>query len=239
VDDSAEEFFLYEKYLAGTDFQPLPARSVREARDALVRVRPRAIVLDVLLRGEDAWELLVDLKRNDATRNIPVMVVTTLDDEEKARALGADAFWRKPIDRQRLLQRLTQLTAPETIRRILVVDDEEISRYVLRQHLMTPRHVVTEAASGTEALERARLERPDAICLDLAMPDLDGVEVLKRLRADPTTRGIPVLVVTARPLLAGERREVLRKSHGILPKESLSRERALAALEEAFQRAGA
>ena len=75
---------------------------------------------------------------------------------------------------------------------MLVVDDEEMFRYVLRQHLLAARHVIFEAATGDEALRLARAERPDVICLDLEMPDIDGAEVLRRLREDPGTRDIPV-----------------------------------------------
>ena len=102
--------------------------------------RPRAMVLDVLLRGEDSWAFLAEVKRRDDTRDIPIVVVTTVDDERKGAALGADAYCVKPVDRHGLLHVLTRLTSPETIRRILIVDDEEIARYVLRQHLTAPRH---------------------------------------------------------------------------------------------------
>ena len=118
-------------------------------------------------------------------------------------------------------------------RRILVVDDEEVSRYLLRQHLLTPGHVISEAPGGAEALRLARSERPDLICLDLAMPEPNGAEVLRQLRADAETRDIPVLVVTSRHLDEDERRRLLEDADGILSKEA-SRESALAAVERAL-----
>jgi signal transduction histidine kinase/CheY-like chemotaxis protein len=234
VEDAAETLLVYEKFLAGTPFQMLSARTVREAREALAAFRPAAIVLDVLLPGEDAWELLAELKRREPTRRIPVLVVSTVDDERKGTALGADAYCVKPIDRQRFVQLLTRLTAPEVVRRILIVDDEEVSRYVLRRHLMTPQHVLLEAATGTDALRQARRERPDVICLDLTMPGVDGLSVLRALKDDPETRGIPVVIVTSRSLGEAERREILSMAAGILPKERVSREAAIAAIDEAL-----
>jgi signal transduction histidine kinase/CheY-like chemotaxis protein len=234
VDDSAETVLLYEKFLAGADFQVLAARSVREARDALAAARPRAIILDILLRGEDTWELLAELKRRPETKSIPLVVVSTVDDERKGIALGADAYFVKPIDRQRLVHTLTRLTAPETVKRILVVDDEEISRYVLRQHLLTPRHLVAEAATGTEALGIARTDPPDVICLDLSMPDVDGFEVLRQLRGDPATASIPVVIVTSRHLADADRRALGEMGSAVLAKEDISRERVLATVEQAI-----
>ena len=101
-------------------------------------------------------------------------VVTTIEDERKAFALGADVYCRKPVDRQHLLDFLAPLAAPDTSKRVLVADNEEVFRYVLRQHLLAARHVISEAATGEEALRLARVERPDLICLDLGMPDIGG-----------------------------------------------------------------
>ena len=142
--------------LGSAGFQVLGARTLREARDALATFRPRAIILDIMLKGEDAWTWLTELKRSPDLRDIPVAVVTTVEDEGKALALGADAYCCKPVDRQRLVELVTRLAAPESVKRVLVADDEEIFRYVLRQHLLAGRHVISEAASGEEALRLAR-----------------------------------------------------------------------------------
>lgn len=234
VEDSAETILVYEKYLAGSGFQVLPAYSVREAREALAAVRPRAIVLDIALRGEDGWGFLMEMKRRDDYRDVPVLVVTTIEDERKAIALGADGFCLKPVERRQLLHALTRLTAPHALRRILIVDDEEISRYVLRQHLMTPEHVIWEAATAEEALRVAREERPDVVCLDLTMPEADGHEVLRRLKTDPQTSGIPVVIVTAQPLDDDVRRR-LALAAGLLSKQGISRESALATIDAAIR----
>jgi CheY-like chemotaxis protein len=235
VEDSNETLLLYEKMLATSDFQVLPARTLRAARDALAAFRPCAIILDILLRGEDCWTFLAELKRRPDTQEIPVALVSTVDDRSKALALGADACCVKPIDRQTLLQTVTKLVAPESMKRVLIVDDEEISRYVLRQHLLTPRHVISEAGSGAEALRMARTDRPDVICLDLMMPEVDGYEVLHRLKADPATRDIPVVIVTSKHLEESERRGLLDRAATILSKDLVSREAAVAAVDEAIK----
>jgi len=235
VEDRSETLLIYEKMLGSAGFQVLGARSLRDARDALAAFRPRAIVLDIMLKGEDAWTLLTELKRRPQLRDIPVAVVTTVEDEAKALALGADAYCRKPVDRQRLLEIVTQLATPERVKRVLVADDEEVFRYVLRQHLLAAQHLISEAATGEEALRLARTERPDVICLDLGMPDIDGTEVLRQLRADPGTRGIPVVVVTAMPLDEAARGQLGQLAAHVLSKDGVSREGVLAAVRAAMR----
>jgi CheY-like chemotaxis protein len=133
------------------------------------------------------------------------------------------------------VQTLAQLTAAEAVKRVLIVDDEDISRYLLRQHLLAPNRLVSEAATGTDALRQVRAEPPDLICLDLMMPDLDGFEVLRALKSDPATRGIPVVVVTSKPLTA-EDREMLRSfGTSIVAKDAVLRENAFAAVENAIR----
>jgi CheY-like chemotaxis protein/two-component sensor histidine kinase len=235
IEDSGETLLIYEKMLAGTTFQLMPARTVREAREALAVFRPRAIVLDILLRGEDTWGFLAELKRRPDLRGIPIAVISTVEDRAKSLALGADVYCAKPIDRQTLLQTLTCMVEPETVKRVLIVDDEEISRYVLRQHLLTPRHVISEACDGTEALRIAHAEQPDVICLDLMLPELDGYEILRRLKADPATQEIPVVIFTSKHLEENERLGLLEWVPTILSKELVSRESAVAAIDEAIR----
>jgi CheY-like chemotaxis protein/two-component sensor histidine kinase len=238
VEDSPETLLIYERLLAGSAFQMLPARTVREAHLALTAFRPRAIVLDIVLRGEETWGFLAELKRRPDTQDVPVLVLSTVDDPDKALALGADAYCVKPIDRQTLLHELLRMVDPQNVKRVLVVDDEEIFRYVLRQHLVTPHHAIFEAANGREALRIAQAEHPDVICLDLMMPEVDGFEVLRQLKGDPGTRDIPVVVITSKALDDGERHALLGAAATILPKDRVSREEAVAAVDEALRLAG-
>ncbi|HEV8128631.1 MAG TPA: ATP-binding protein [Candidatus Eisenbacteria bacterium] len=236
VEDSVDTAMLYEKYLIGAGCQVLHARTSREAREALTLMKPRVIVLDVLLQGEDSWALLAELKRRPETQDIPVVLATTVEDQAKAISLGADAYLVKPVDRQRLTQQVMSLARPERVRRVLVVDDEEISRYLIRQSLASPHIEVLEAANADEALRLAAREQPGAICLDLMMPEVDGEQVLRKLKGDHRTREIPVFIVTSKALDPVEREQLLGLAAGVITKESLSRERILARVEEAMRR---
>jgi len=237
IEDSAEELLVYEKYLKASGFQVVPAATIRQARHALEHVKPVAIVLDILLRGEDTWKLLAELKTNATTRGVPVIVVTSVDDERKGLSLGADAYAVKPIERRWLLDQLRRVTGQQAIRRVLLIDDDEVSRYLMRRLLDDLPCVITEASSGTAGLRQARQNPPEAILLDLGMPDLSGEAVLERLRADPATAAIPVVIVTSRVLDDAERARLAREAVAIVDKGS-DRRVAAAQLRGALTAAG-
>ncbi len=236
VEDNREALFIYEKYLKGTEFQVVPAQDLKEARRALDEFKPIAIVLDVLLQGEHSWNLLQDLKQNSATKDIPVFVVTVVENQSKAMALGATAFHAKPIDRAWLLNQL-QATLNRHEGQILMVDDDEIARYLLQGLLSGSGHRLLEAQGGVEGLRVARLSKPNLIILDLSMPDLSGFEVLETLKRDPETREIPVVIYTSQSLDSEERAR-LQEAVDIVPKGASSREAAETRFAEAMVRAG-
>jgi signal transduction histidine kinase/CheY-like chemotaxis protein len=238
VEDSFETLLLYEKFLKGSSFQVVPARTLREGQQALAQVRPRAIILDVLLRGEDTWRFLAELKAQPATRDIPVVVATTVEDRAKSLALGADAYCTKPVERRWLIDRLTELTSGARAKKILVVDDDEVWRYVIRQLVADPGRIVLEAGNGLEGLARARSEAPDLVVLDLTMPGMAGDEVLSALRADPATRDIPVVVVTSKPLGAGERERLSAQALAVFSKEQMSADTAGESMRRVLADAG-
>ncbi|HMB03512.1 MAG TPA: ATP-binding protein, partial [Isosphaeraceae bacterium] len=200
VEDDPATIYLYEKYLQGTGFRVLPANGIEEARRVLAEVRPSAVVLDILLEAESGWTLLTELKQKDETRAIPILVLTRIDGKERSLALGADEFCLKPVDRDWLVAKLRALARDGPVETVLVVDDYEVDRYVLHAPLAELGYRVIEAEDGHEALRRAREDRPQAIFLDLIMPDLTGFEVLERLKSDPETATIPVIIHSSKVL---------------------------------------
>ncbi|HET8569714.1 MAG TPA: ATP-binding protein [Candidatus Limnocylindria bacterium] len=236
VEDSPETVFTYEKLLKGTGFQVVSADTVERARELLRHVTPVAITLDVLLQEESTWDLLAELKGDPATASIPVLVVTVVDNQKKAVFTGADAFAVKPVDRAWLLQHLRAAQRRSAREKVLIVDDDDVSRYVLQSLLADTRFAVVQASSAAEGLRKARTERPTVVIVDLAMPDLPGEEVIRRLKADPETRDIPVIVCTSRPF-DGILSPPLNEAVAILSKDARDREAATAALRDALARA--
>ncbi len=232
VEDAFEDQLFYEKLLKHTPFQQLGVRTLAEARQAVARVRPAAIMLDIRLQSEEAWQFLCQLKDAPQTRDIPIVVISAVNDRPKALALGASAFALKPVDRGWLLGTLSEVTA-SSLTRVLIVDDQEVMRTILGEFLNDGAHVTVHAATGEEGLRKARGEHPDVILLDLGLPDINGRDVLRHLKADPETRHLPIVIVTSARLDRTDRSEILRLADGLVSKDSLTREVVVDALHRA------
>jgi signal transduction histidine kinase/CheY-like chemotaxis protein len=237
VEDNKEALFIYDKYLKGTQFQVVPARSLKDARKALSEFRPAAVILDVLLQGEQSWELLSELKKSPLTANIPIFVITVVENRQKAIALGADSFHSKPVDRAWLVEQLKGVGDRQSDVQVMIIDDDEVARYVLKTVLNQMDIKFVEAASGREALERIAEEKPNAIILDLSMPDLNGYQVLNALKADSATAEIPVIIYTS-SVLDSRQIELLREAVAVVSKQARSREDSLENFTDAFRKAG-
>ncbi|HEX2446498.1 MAG TPA: ATP-binding protein [Vicinamibacterales bacterium] len=233
IEDAFDAQLFYEKILKGSPFQTLAARNLREARQALSRFRPAAIILDIVLAGEDGWTFLGQLKHAPETQAIPVLVVSTIDDRAKGMLLGADVYAVKPVDRRWLVETLGRLTGIGPPRRVLLVDDQEATRYVLMQFLSTGHYAAIEAQTGEEGIQKAREEQPDVILLDLGLPDMNGREVLRRLKAEPATTQIPVVIVTSARLSRKEHAMLAGSVAAVVSKDSLTRELITGAIHQA------
>ena len=238
VEDDRRSLFVYERYLSMAGFRVIPARTVQTAREVLGRELPVAVVLDVVLEDETTWAFLADLKRDPRTQHVPVLVVTVSNKGQMARALGADEFWLKPIDQTRLLAKLKGLTAAPPVK-VLVVDDDERARYLMRRHLGSHPYHLFEAATGEEAVQLAQHERPHVIFLDFLLEHMTAFDVLDELKSNPNTRGIPVIVVTSHVLDAAARERLSRNTEGVIAKQNLSRELAINRIRDARRRGGA
>jgi len=238
VEDDRKTIFIYEKYLAMAGFQVVPARTVAEAERLLETFRPAAIVLDIMLDGENSWSFLTRLKRDPQTQDIPALVVTVTNKEQKARALGADEFWLKPVDQDLLLRKLRSLKVASPPTRVLVIDDDERARYLIGKLLDAGPFELIEASTGPDGVAAARRHRPHIILLDFLLEGITAFDVLDELKADPLTRTIPVIIVTAHTLESRDRERLSSQTDVILSKESLSRELAINRIRDALSKAG-
>ena len=238
VEDDRRSMFVYERFLAMAGFQVVPARTVEAAREALARELPAAIVLDVMLEEETTWRFLGDVKRDPRTQHVPVLVVTVTNKEERARALGADEFWLKPIDQDRLLRKLKSLVRSDRVVKVLVIDDDDRARYLIRKHIAGTPYELLEAATGDEGVRLAQEQLPHVILLDFLLEEATAFDVLDDLKADPRTRGIPVIIVTSHVLDDSERKLLAAGTEAVISKQNLSRELAINRIRDALRKSG-
>ena len=190
------------------------------------------MVLDLRLHGHDSWDLLAKLKRQGQTESIPLIVVSALDDRQKGFALGADAYGVKPITREWLIETLNALVPRSPAVRVLTVDDEETARFIIREMLPTADYEVLEATSGRDGLKRAREVAPDVVLLDMRLGDMSGAELSERLREDPATAAVPIIVVTSQRLSSDDERR-LGSDCAVLSKSGLTRHALRTAIRQA------
>ncbi len=224
VDDSPDMLLMYKHYLNDSGFQLLPARTTREAEEALERIAPRIIVLDIVLRSESTWAFMARLKNDPRTAEIPVVVVSTLEDQPKAYHLGAAGYLVKPLSRETLLRELNGLINRPRPVEILIIDDDERDRYVLKQKLKGAAAILREAPSGLQGFHSACETTPDVIFLDIRMPGMTGFETLDLLKSEKKLKEVPVIIVTSQELSQRERDHLLHKAYAIVGKDVSSRE---------------
>ncbi len=226
VEDNPQAAEILARHLDGGGFRIETARTGIEAVAMARNLKPVAITLDILLPEIDGWEVLTRLKADEVTRNIPVVVVTVIDNPTLGRALGALDYFVKPVDGAALLSRLGEYTfttkvATESIR-VLVVDDEPSNLDLLVALLEPAGFTVLKATGGKEGIAAAKSEIPNLVLLDLMMPGVTGFDVVEALRGDDATRSIPIMVLTAKTLTAEDKQALNGHVAAIFQRQSVA-----------------
>jgi signal transduction histidine kinase/CheY-like chemotaxis protein len=239
IEDEPSAARLLRTYAESMEVEVAVANDGERGLDAARDRSPDAIVLDVLLPGMDGWEVLRELKSDPSTRNIPVIIVTIVDEREVGLALGAVDYFVKPVDRVALIDRLSRLTLTTKVKqrevRVLAVDDDPAAVAMVEAALGPEGFTVVPAYDGRQALVLARERPPDLVICDLLMPDLDGFGVVSALKAEPRTEEVPIIVLTAHELSADEKSRLNGKILGVVDKG----EAAAAGLRNWLVRVGA
>ena len=220
VEDDRQAAMAFEAHLRETEFQPILVSTVEQAEAWMSRHTPRAVVADVYLGDEPIWQYVG--RWRELSPQIPILVTSAYAEPLVALKRGANAFLPKPLDAASLLGELRRLTAQIGARRILLVDDNEVSRYILREILDQPWLQIDEASNGTDALAAVDQSLPDGMILDLLMPDMSGFDILKTIRAHPRTEHLPVLIYTSKFLSESERKQLEGLNAQIVRKEDVS-----------------
>jgi CheY-like chemotaxis protein len=229
IDDEPAVRDLMQRYLTKEGFRVITAAGGDEGLRRARELRPDAITLDVMMPGLDGWAVLSALKADPAVADIPVVMLTIVDDKNLGYALGASDYLTKPIDRDRLV---AVLDKHRRDRPVLVVDDDVALRQLLRRMLEPEGFKVVEAENGRVALERLRELTPSVVVLDLMMPEMDGFEFVAEFRRHEAWRAIPIVVITAKDLTREDRERLNGYVQRILQKGTHGRDELLAEVRE-------
>jgi CheY-like chemotaxis protein len=223
-----------EPFLSHAGYEVVIAASAQEALRKAVQLQPLAVLIDTQLPPNGGSGLVYDLRRESKTKDIPIVLTSKINKESLPFDIGQADFLTKPIDRQQLLQMMVKFDlladgkrGKKTPSSILIVDDDPQNIRLVKAMLKPFNMEVMVADGGKAGLELALKKKPDMIILDLMMPDVDGFEVVSKLREDPAGSQIPILIYTAKNITSEDRERLQGNIQTIIQKGDFGKDRFL------------
>ncbi len=234
IDDNPEAIDIICKYL-GEDYTVVGLLGGDDAVEKAKQIKPMAITLDIMMPRKDGWEVLRELKNDPETQDIPVIVLSIVDDQRMGFSLGAAEYIVKPVEKELLLKKLKTLEKAEKFKRILIVDNEPTTVRMMGRVLEEAEYQVTTAYNSQDAVKSIENFKPDLIVLNLTVPEI-GFDVIEYLKAARGMKDIPLIVLTQKELSDAEREQLNGRIRGILNKVILSKEDLLKELKNTIQK---
>ena len=210
IEDDPVAAQLIQSQLASSGYEAIVCEELSRAVEIAARLRPDAITLDLLMKPTNGWELLLQLKNEPVTAQIPVIVITIVDQPALGTTLGADEYLVKPVEQSALRAAIERcLAAREGLklaRPVLVVEDDAATREVIAELLSRQGYAIATAADGAQARAWMSAYLPALVILDLMLPKVSGFELLSEWRGSPRTANLPVFVLTSKDLTQEEER---------------------------------
>ncbi|MCB8943052.1 MAG: response regulator [Ardenticatenaceae bacterium] len=231
IDDDPIVRDLMQRFLVKEGFHVETASGGQQGVEMALQLQPNLITLDVMMPDMDGWSVLSKLKANESTANIPVIMLTMLDDRERGFALGATDFVSKPIDRELLLRVLQRHQAQQPDAPVLIVEDDEPTREMMQKMLEKEGWTVDTAANGRIALEHTQLRKPALILLDLMMPEMDGFQFAVEFRKQSDVQHVPIIVITAKDLTPEDQLRLNGYVETIVKKEAYGRDTLMSEIQ--------
>jgi PAS domain S-box-containing protein len=228
IDDDTSARNLLKRNLEAAGHDVILAKNGKEGLSLARKHKPALITLDVVMPGQDGWAVLQQLKGDVALQDIPVIMISMIDNKTMGRALGAVDHMSKPVNRKKLKELVNRYIQKGTA---LVVEDDPAAREVVVRAFKSEGWTAVEAVNGKEGLERFGETEFDLIILDIMMPVMDGFKFIKELRATDKGRNVPVVVLTAKDLTKKERTKLKGNVQEIFLKEETSVEELLAEID--------
>jgi signal transduction histidine kinase/CheY-like chemotaxis protein len=220
VDADPNAFAMIEPAFRTSEFQLIHVESVERAENWLERHKPSAVICD--MDSSTAWDFLRFFPQEPGVK-VPFIAVTIPEDWPRTLDMGATLAISRPLDAGNLLREVRGITKQEQPKKLLLVDDNDLSLYILRELLDRPWLNLVEAHNGLEALAMIETEQPDAVILDLVMPGMGGFEVLEQLRSQEQTRKLPVIVYTSKVLTSQEQIRLNTLEASLIAKSDVTR----------------
>ncbi|MEW6570431.1 MAG: response regulator [Nitrospirota bacterium] len=234
IDDNPEAIDIIRKYL-GKEYRVVGVLSGEQAVERAKEIKPLAITLDIMMPKKDGWQVLRELKSEPETQDIPVIVLSIVDDRRLGFSLGAAEYMVKPVDKRVFLRKLKNLERMRKIKRVLVVDDEPETVRLIGSVLKEAEYQVSTAYNSNDAINSIKDFRPDLIVLNPTAADI-GFDVIEYLKTKETLKGIPVIILTRKDLTDEEIEDLNGRIEGILNKGILTKEDLLSEIKDTINK---
>ena len=237
IDDDPDVVNMYERYLEAQGYTVVGITNGENIIKQIKALNPAAILLDILMPpNKDGWSIIQELKKDVDTENIPVIICSMLSEQKRGFSLGAADYLTKPITEDDLLKALLHLENREKEQvKVAVIDDEADDILLIRRILEAqPNYIILEANNGKEGVELVIKENPDLIILDLTMPEMDGFSVVETLKDNDLTRGIPIIIVSAKDLTSKENKFLTGQVEALLRKDLFTEDELMEDVRQAL-----
>jgi signal transduction histidine kinase/DNA-binding response OmpR family regulator len=223
IEDDRAAAQLIQSQLTSAGYEVMVCLESQNALETAVQFHPGAITLDIVMKPKNGWEILSQLKRDPRTAQIPLIVVSIVDQPGMGALLGADEYLVKPVEKKILLaaleRRINSRPVSAHVRPILVVEDDTATREFIAEMLVTRGYTVATAADGAQARAQVAANLPELVILDLVLPGVSGFELLGEWRASPRTADLPVFVLTSKDLNQEEQRYLRAHAESLFRKQ--------------------
>ena len=239
IDDDVKVIDLYKRYLSPHKYHVVALTEPTNALEQIKQLKPFAITLDIMMPSKDGWQVIQEIKSDPETSSIPIIICSIVEDRERAYKLGAVDYLVKPILENELVAAVENLSLNKdrSVHDILVIDDDPKALQLIEIALRDkPFYRLTYANGGFKGLELMKARRPDALILDLIMPDLDGFSILETMQGDPELRKIPVIILTAVDLNTEEREQIEKYKREVLKKDAFKGDDLISFFESALDK---
>jgi len=235
IDDNPEAIDIIRKYL-GEDYRVVGFLSGEGAVEKAKEIKPMAITLDIMMPRKDGWQVLRELKKTPETQDIPVFILSIIDNKRLGFSLGAAEYLVKPLEKQVLLRKLRNLGKTATIKKVLVVDNEQDTIELIGNVLRETGYQIEVAYNSKDAIKTIKDFVPDLIVLNLTMPEVSGFDVIEYLKTEEGVKDIPLIIITRKDLTEKDIDELNGRIQGILNKGVLAKEDLLKEIKDTISK---
>lgn len=237
IDDNPDAIDLIRKYLE-KDYKVIGLLSSEEAVKKAKEIKPVAITLDIMMPKKDGWQVLKELKEDKETRDIPVIIVSIIDNKTLAFSLGAADYFVKPLDGHSLLKKIKSIEIYKPVKKVFVLERDEKTSKDLTGILKETGYEVTVARDSSEAINIVKLHKPDLFIVNITDPESSAFNFLDFIKGSPELKEIPIIALTNKELTDEEKEALDGRIKEVINKALFSEEELIAELKNSLKKIG-